>query len=83
MAAALDYRRLRAAGQAEPFFRETGLDVGDLYRRRQGWASFRHAAGLDAAASPPDEGLGRAHLKRCPPDSVQANRCLTPAWLRS
>ncbi|HEX4814679.1 MAG TPA: DEAD/DEAH box helicase family protein [Nonomuraea sp.] len=40
------------------FLRETGLDVEDLYRDRQGWASLRHAAGF--GASPGDKALGRA-----------------------
>ncbi|MFI9845215.1 DUF3427 domain-containing protein [Nonomuraea sp. NPDC051941] len=53
-------RELRELGDVSmsAFLRETGLDVEDLYRRRQGWAALRHAAGLDAVA--PDEGLGRA-----------------------
>jgi superfamily II DNA or RNA helicase/HKD family nuclease len=53
-------RELRELGDVSMsvFLRETGLDVEDLYRRRQGWAALRHTAGLEAAA--PDEGLGRA-----------------------
>jgi superfamily II DNA or RNA helicase len=40
------------------FLEETGLDVEDLYRRRQGWASLRHTAGFETEA--PDQQLGRA-----------------------
>ncbi|TDD01321.1 DUF3427 domain-containing protein [Nonomuraea deserti] len=66
-------RELRDLGDVDlsTFLRETGLDVEDLYRRsRQGWASLRHTAGLDAA-TPADEGLGRAFGRMLHIDDVE------------
>ncbi|WP_113705620.1 DUF3427 domain-containing protein [Nonomuraea lactucae] len=74
-------RELRDLGDAlgdvdmSRFLEETGLDVEDLYRRRQGWASLRHAAGLEAA--PPDEGLGRAFGRMLHVDDVERLAFLT------
>ncbi|WP_327587896.1 DUF3427 domain-containing protein [Nonomuraea sp. NBC_00507] len=51
------------------FLEETGLDVEDLYRRRQGWAYLRHTAGIEA--TPPDEGLGRAFGRMLHIDDVE------------
>lgn len=51
------------------FLAETGLDVEDLYRRRQGWAYLRHTA--DIEATPPDEGLGRAFGRMLHIDDVE------------
>ncbi|GAA0428322.1 hypothetical protein Acor_66640 [Acrocarpospora corrugata] len=42
------------------FLEETGLEVGDLYRRRKGWSELRRAAGRGKAAGPDDKKLGQA-----------------------
>ncbi|MFG1977919.1 DUF3427 domain-containing protein [Nonomuraea fuscirosea] len=70
-------RELRDLGDVDllTFLRETGLDVEDLYRRRQGWASLRHAAGFDAA--PGDESLGRAFGRMLHIDDVERLTFLT------
>ncbi|TMR35586.1 DUF3427 domain-containing protein [Nonomuraea zeae] len=70
-------RELRDLGDVDlsTFLRETALDVEDLYRRRQGWASLRHAAGLDAA--PADEALGRAFGRMLHIDDVERLTFLT------
>ncbi|GLW11991.1 helicase [Microtetraspora sp. NBRC 13810] len=57
------------------FLQETGLDVEDLYRRRQGWAALRHAAGFDVVA--PDERLGRAFSRMLHIDDVERLAFLT------
>ncbi|MFC6525083.1 DUF3427 domain-containing protein [Nonomuraea rubra] len=57
------------------FLRETGLDVEDLYRDRQGWASLRHAAGFGAA--PGDKALGRAFGRMLHIDDVERLTFLT------
>ncbi|MEV5895909.1 DUF3427 domain-containing protein [Nonomuraea fuscirosea] len=72
-------RELRDLGDVglSTFLRETGLDVEDHYRRsRQGWASLRHTAGLDATA-PGDEGLGRAFGRMSHIDDVERLAFLT------
>ncbi|MEU4232008.1 DUF3427 domain-containing protein [Nonomuraea sp. NPDC026600] len=64
-------RELRDLGDVTlpRFLEETGLDVEDLYRRRQGWASLRYAAGLDTDT--PDEQLGRAFGRMLHIDDVE------------
>lgn len=57
------------------FLQEADLDVEDLCRRRQGWASLRHTAGLEAAS--PDEGLGGAFGRMLHIDDVERLAFLT------
>ncbi|QFY13167.1 DUF3427 domain-containing protein [Nonomuraea phyllanthi] len=57
------------------FLEETGLDVEDLYRRRQGWAYLRHTAGL--APEVPDQQLGRAFGRMLHIDDVERLAFLT------
>ncbi|MGN9844237.1 DUF3427 domain-containing protein [Nonomuraea sp. H19] len=57
------------------FLEETGLDVEDLYRRRQGWAHLRHTAGFELDA--PDQQLGRAFGRMLHIDDVERLAFLT------
>lgn len=64
-------RELRDLGDVSlaRFLEETGLDVEDLYRRRQGWAHLRHTAGFEATE--PDQQLGRAFGRMLHIDDVE------------
>ncbi|WP_189239697.1 DUF3427 domain-containing protein [Planomonospora parontospora] len=57
-------RELRQRGDITlpRFLEETGLELEDLYRRREGWTALRRAAGLEgpAADAAADKHLGRA-----------------------
>ncbi|MER6946720.1 DUF3427 domain-containing protein [Nonomuraea sp. NPDC000554] len=70
-------RELRELGDVtmRRFLEETGLDVEDLYRRRQGWAYLRYAAGLEAVT--PDQNLGRAFGRMLHIDDVERLAFLT------
>ncbi|MFD0733876.1 DUF3427 domain-containing protein [Planotetraspora mira] len=68
-------RELRELGDlALPqFLEETGLDLEDLYRRREGWTALRRTAGLEGEASDPriDRQLGRAFGRMLHIDDVE------------